>query len=253
MSYQSFTDLVQERSLCFVRPKLWEDPYEGYLFQKLKTESGQKVIRDLLDSQFASSFVRDLFFDLALEFERIFYAQSWSLCSDSDAMWRIYSFDNKAIRIEISESSIAKLPNVEILNVSYENHIDLLTELTRVGLGQNRTDFSEIFRIKRKAFAHEEEVRLIFKRNEAVNEKSDEEVAQFAKALTGTDLEGVLPEIVQKSRDTVRISYAHVPSFFDSICLHPQAPDWFNGTVKKYCETNGLPYIGKSKLYENVV
>lgn len=34
MSFYSFVDLIQSKSLNFVRPKVWEDPYEGFIFQK---------------------------------------------------------------------------------------------------------------------------------------------------------------------------------------------------------------------------
>lgn len=255
ISYQTFTDMVQEQSLCFVRPSLWEDPYEGYLFQKLKTQSGREEVEKILDSHFVATkdFIRGIFLGLALQFEKTFYAQSWSLCADSDAMWRIYSFDSTAIRIEVTESNIAKLQNVEILDVSYEENIDLLAELFRVGLDKDRTDFKEIFRTKRHAFAHEQEVRLITRRNEAVNEKSDEEIALFTQALKGTNLEGVLADLTGNNKNTLKVSFGEPSLFFNSICLHPKAPDWFNGTVKKFCENNELPYIGKSKLYGNVI
>ena len=32
--------------------------------------------------------------------------------------------------------------------------------------------------------------------------------------------------------------------------LHPQAPDWFNDTLKMLCKEKKLTYHGKSKLYE---
>lgn len=250
ISYKSFTDLVQEGSLRFVRPKLWDDTHEGYLFQKMKTDSGRMEIRKILDSHFSDSSVVDIFFDHAVNFEKTFYAQSWSLCPDSDAMWRIYSYDNTAIRIEVSESNIAKIPKIEIMDVVYEEKIDLLSELNRVGLSQDRTDFAEIFRMKRRAFSHEEEVRLVYRRHEAINEMSDEKADIFAKALKGTTLEGLLTTITQ---NTAQIKFSDIPSFFESICLHPRASDELKESVESFCQTNALTFIGKSKLYGNVV
>lgn len=249
MSFYSFVDLIQSKSLNFVRPKVWEDPYEGFIFQKLKTIDGKKEIEYLL-KKIPDNIAKSIFFDLALKFEKIFYAQSWSLCSESDAMWRIYNYENKTVRIEVLESKIRQIENIEIVDVEYDDEINLEREIEKIGLYKDQTNFMEIYRVKRTAFRHEREVRLIYQNNEAINQISEDKIELFEKALRGTELESVLNDITTKSYpDIFKIDISSIPSFVNSVCLHPQAPDWFDLTIRKYCELNKINYIGKSKLY----
>lgn len=251
MSFHSYVDLVQSKSLNFVRPCVWDDPYEGFIFQKLKTEKGKSEIRKLIES-IPDNLVKGIFIDLALRFEKIFYAQSWSLCAESDAMWRIYNFDNTTVRIEVLESQIQKVTDIKILDVEYDAEINLEKEIKKICLHENKTKFMEIFRIKRMAFAHEKEVRLIYQKNDAINEKSDEEKKVFENALRGTDLEHILTNINDSYSNFQKIDFSYIPNFINSVCLHPQAPDWFNLTLEEFCRLNSQNYLGKSKLYEAI-
>lgn len=222
MSFQSFVDLVQSKSLIFVKPEVWDDPYEGFIFKKLRTERGRQEIQEKLPD----NKVKSLFLNLATEFEKTFYAQSWTRLKESDAMWRIYAYGNFAVRIKVLESEINKIPNVNIMDIEYVAEHDIDEEIKRIDLINKRTDFKEIYRVKREAFTHEEEVRLIFMHKSAINEDS--------------------PSL------TYEIDYSLVPNFIHSVCLHPQSPGWFDKTVRKYCDMNNLKYVGKSKLYEAV-
>lgn len=251
MSFYSFVDFIQSGSLNFVRPKVWEDPYEGFIFQKLKTSEGKKEIETLL-KKIPGNNAKSIFYDLALKFEKIFYAQSWSLCSESDAMWRIYNYENKTVRIEVLESKIRQIDNIKIVDVEYDDKINLEREIEKIGLYKDQTDFMKIYRVKRTAFQHEREVRLIYQNNEAINQKSQDEIELLKKRLSGTELESVLNDITKSYPDILMIDISSIPNFVNSVCLHPQAPDWFDLTIRRYCELNKINYIGKSKLYKPI-
>jgi hypothetical protein len=222
MSFHSFVDLIQTKKLNFVRPMVWDDPHEGFLFQKLKRN--KQEVCDLVPD----NLVKNIFLNLAHQFELTFYAQSWSLCPESDAMWRIYNYENCAIRLEAFESNIKKINSVQILDVTYDAEIDLQKEIKNIGLHEEKTDFIQCFRVKRKAFNHEQEVRLVVKNHSNVNLES-KNVA---------------------SNHKVDISY--IPNLINSVSLHPQAPEWFDLTLEQYCKLNNINYIGKSKLYQSV-
>lgn len=42
LSFESFVDIIQSKSLKLIQPKLWEDPYESYLLKAIKSEEGRK-------------------------------------------------------------------------------------------------------------------------------------------------------------------------------------------------------------------
>jgi len=123
--------MIQKKSLCFVRPKLWDDPFEGFVFQKLKSEIGWLEIKELIEKEFPNSGSSQMMLQFGTKLERMFYAQSWSRCDNDDAMWRIYSHNNMSIRISAAEENIRKLDKVSIIEVEYEDEISFRSELVR--------------------------------------------------------------------------------------------------------------------------
>ena len=222
MSFQSFSDMIQRNALCFVKPELWEDPYEAFFFKKFHTPVGKVEIMKLT-SGFENS---DFCLFIIEQFERTFYAQSWTSCEESDALWKIYSFGNFGIRIKVLESNIKGLDEVDIMDVDYVKKHDLDEEIRRIGIKNGQTMCREIYRLKRMAFQHEEEVRLVYQLKEGVNTKETPTVHY--------------------------VDYSSNREFFESVCLHPLAPSWFNETMKRLCELNGINYVGQSKLYEKI-
>jgi hypothetical protein len=139
---------------ALVRPSLWDDTFENYLLNspvELKGEVG------------SFSFANDL------------YGQCWTLEGFSDAMWRIYSADKMGVRIrttvrKLLDALSASNPGTDAIScfigkVRYctdtklrefaENHF-------RRGFGTDGRKIAETLLIKRNAFRHEKEVRLIY-------------------------------------------------------------------------------------------
>lgn len=69
--------MVQTKSLNFVLPIVWDDPYENRYLE---------LLIETLDSTAKN---------IAAIYENICFAQSWSYLDESDVMWRIYSYDNQ--------------------------------------------------------------------------------------------------------------------------------------------------------------
>jgi hypothetical protein len=141
LSFDRLVEIFQSRELFISHPSNWEDPYETIL--KHKYSDG-------------------------------FFAQCWCKNGNSDAMWRIYSPNQLAVRIRIKRDMLEaqlnaatmKLPfRFMIKDVKYLPQMKIETKLHRVAK-QLETKFNAdiaagtLF-LKRIAFSHEAEVRLV--------------------------------------------------------------------------------------------
>ena len=244
ISFETFVGMVQNSSLTFVLPSIWDDPQEESPFVQLLNKK--------------SSAVEAAFF---IGSHNKTYAQSWSKLSESDAMWRIYSYNNRAIRVRVTKDKLSLLDNVKIVPVTYsDSPFDCET------VDENSLFTSLAY--KRKAFEHEKEVRLI----SSYKYKDEQDAQQHIKAVfiqykhkdRWKMLESMFPKLEfeeqmdkviellnkgNKRKETKEISYAHIPDFIDGVMVHPLAPEWYVEIVKEFCKRNNVCFEGKSKLY----
>ena len=87
VSFETFVGMVQKNALTLVLPSEWDDPQENSPF-----------------AQFVAKIESDLEQAFFVAMHNKIYAQSWSELSESDAMWRIYAYNNRAVRIKVSKS-----------------------------------------------------------------------------------------------------------------------------------------------------
>ncbi len=109
-SLEGFLSLLLNKKERFVHPiDCWEDTYEGYMLHLLDTEEGtEKVLRELytvITPNDIKLTIRN--YTKLMRARYACYGQCWSVKADSDALWRIYSYDKKAIQI-ISNSDRIK-------------------------------------------------------------------------------------------------------------------------------------------------
>lgn len=243
ISFETFVGMVQSQVLTFVQPMLWEDPQEIIPFYQFIESRGKGVEKALLQTCFFKTF-----------------CQCWTHLSESDAMWRIYSYNKKAVRVKIKKSSVDLLDNVKMADITYQD--------TPFQPQNTPDDFINALSQKRIAFQHEQEVRLIC----SYKFSSDEDFFQHIKAVMGISehkqwkqaLDSLFPnssieEQVEKAgellnignnRQTVKnISFSHIPDFICGVMIHPQADDWYVKIVENFCNINHVPFEGKSKLY----
>lgn len=246
ISFESFVGLVQNKALTFVLPELWDDPKEGVFFF-------------------------DFLLSIENQFEKIMYysiyhktfGQCWTKLSESDAMWRIYSYNNRAVQIKVDTDKLCLLKDVRIVPVEY-------TDSYIVDSSKKMESFYKSLAIKRVAFQHENEVRLIVN----YKFKSDDDFENHAKAVLsifqhpqgkelleslypGMQIEKQVEEAakmlnVGKDRqNTLDVSFGNIPDFIAGVKVHPMAPDWYVDVVREYCNRNGITFDGKSALYSN--
>lgn len=247
ISFETFIDMIMRQSLTFVHPSLWDDPYELYAINtKLKETLG---FADTLSKELAVETIVHQIISKKL------YCQSWTKIDESDALWRIYNHKNTSVRIEVDLDDITKLENVETLDIEYS---DVPYEIEKKGT------FYDLIRIKRKAFSHEHEVRLVSHYRFNGIEDAKEYIMDYLK-LSGNkklyknieieDISAEVERIVSKlnlnlENTTFHIYYGHIDNFIKSVMLNPLAPEWFNDTLRMVCEQHEINYLGKSELYK---
>jgi Protein of unknown function (DUF2971) len=155
ISIDRLFELFSNKENVLVNPKKWEDPFENFILKsKHQLPNGEIV---------------------DLGFRDNFYGQCWSRHKASDAMWRIYSPTFNSVRIR---TTIPKLANSLsnglqpwqndqwfIGKVKYLNNKKMMDFAKTVFKGKPNPEAYELAKtllVKRPAFRHENEVRLLY-------------------------------------------------------------------------------------------
>ena len=274
-SLEGFLSLLVNKKERFVRPiDCWEDTFEGYMLHLLDSDEGTLKVIEKLHNEISNR-ITDVTIRNFTKLQRCrfaSYGMCWSKVKDSDAMWRIYSYDKKAIQLISSKQSVENMllnakwnrSSFDIYDVKYDiyDEDDAINKIMR----RNSKIVSAYFH-KRPAFEHEQEVRvLVYDRNEYDHLEAFSNQA-IKVNLKHTDETKTIPERIQQAiatfggTDTYRkiapeSVYADVEdlkSYITGVRVHPQAQDWYVELVKKICESYGLAFEGKSDLYREVV
>lgn len=210
MSLAQFLSIVENKKLYLNKVKRWEDTWEGPDDQlPIITDTGKKIFTESLIT--AST-----------------VGQCWTYDNDSDAMWRIYSPDRQGIMIETYIDcfrDIRDLRRAVLAKVIYFNKENYIQK--RYEIAENKSyRYVGDMALKREAFKHENEVRLLVCLQEY--------------------------EEIPNCWDIPVMSFDFNPqTFIKSITFDPRADDWFVTTMKQYCLSKGFSCpVKKSSLYE---
>ena len=146
---------LRARENVLVKPECWDDPFENFILKSHFIRKGEPVM---------------------IAHRDYFYGQCWTLQQASDAMWRIYSPDSRAVRIR---STIRKLAEslrdwrgewssqeAYVGKVRYLKNQDLLAfgrSIHQCHKGPlTYKNLAATLLVKRPAFKHEREIRLLF-------------------------------------------------------------------------------------------
>lgn len=160
ISFESLSEILLFGTLTFPKISCWDDPYENFLFKTHVTKNtpGVNQITDFSKS--------------LEEIATRLYGQCWTLIPESDALWRIYSKDNRGVKIS---TTLRKLYNVINLSESDNdsvclgkvNYLSLIEVENSIKSLKYFTEFDPKYffnstLIKRSEFFHEHEVRVIY-------------------------------------------------------------------------------------------
>ncbi len=164
-----FEQLLASSYDVLVNPAKWKDPFENFFLE------ATEVIDDLSRQPIPLK-------NLAADW----YGQCWSTQAESDAMWRIYSSDpnikgaapaKMGVKVKTTvkklfdnlkrEGSTAPSLQFFVCRVDYKTEAEITTLMKKltfldVSRGGQGDKFADLLCIKREAFRHEQEVRLLF-------------------------------------------------------------------------------------------
>jgi hypothetical protein len=175
-----FMDLMKQKNNVLVKTSLWEDPFENFILNSTGTLPTGETFTIASREQY--------------------FGQCWSYKRESDAMWRIYSqhikdsktqeliIENIGIKVKSTVKNVfeplfsiqenAKNPhNGRLFNVcsfigkvGYHSKKDLVKFLKKKAsdliLDQSGKGQASTLMLKRIAFTHEKEVRIVYHNNE---------------------------------------------------------------------------------------
>lgn len=280
ISLEDFLALITSKQEHYVRPSIWEDTFEGYLFSTLTLRKNRKHIID----QLLRGETRDDAIAAALSYERIWYsrnfqfAKCWTTLPESDALWRIYSYDKHAIRISTSVDEIKNtlppeeysIPHIKTVDYDMDQWTDQdkLFECQVKQLIEAR-NAAESYYHKRVAFSHEQEARVIVSTRELFNINSMSNTwgtsmnIYMLKSTPHTRIEWIeeiarIAENFIESMDNeimlnLDVKIPCINSYIKSVMVHPQAQSWYVNTIKCLCNDYQIEnFLGRSNLYATI-
>jgi hypothetical protein len=154
-----FLPIFTSKTDALRNPSTWDDPFENFFLKRTRVEIGPGEFADL------ESLARD------------WYGQCWTINSDTDAMWRIYRADKAGVQ---AKTTIRKLfdnlkrlssaaPRLQFFvgRVEYVAEAEIIKTMSKltfmdIAHGGQGDRFASLLCIKREAFQHEAEARLLF-------------------------------------------------------------------------------------------
>src|SRR5215216_2812468 len=140
-------------------PSTWDDPFENFFLKRTRVEIGSGQFADL------ENLARD------------WYGQCWTTNCDTDAMWRIYSANKEGIQVKTTVGklfdNLKRVPSMApylqffVGRVAYMREAEITAMMgkltfTDIALGGQADGFADLLCIKREAFQHESEFRILF-------------------------------------------------------------------------------------------
>lgn len=161
-------EVFQDKRITLVRPAKWGDPCENQLYNI-------KLVDKVTGAPVSVESLRSCL-----------YGQSWTLTEESDALWRIYSEDKRGVRVATTAGKLLQAfldgcgSNEQLKPLKcffgkvayhteeeylkqFESPVDCLAKILD-GTGRNPADS---LLLKREAFSHENEARLIYQETDS--------------------------------------------------------------------------------------
>lgn len=282
ISFPSFVNLIEQQTERYVLPSTWEDTYEGYHLRLFETNDIEEVLYTLMNNLSPGN--PDAAIDNYLKLSKarwLCYGQCWTTIPESDAFWRIYSYNRMTVRIETDESRINDLfsapelsekYNVIIDDIQYDldpsNQLKCPNELIKDIYKTKRV--TEPFFHKRRAFEHEHEKRIIlldkrqvmiysqlpawavlnnFRKNNDLSQLSPDDAI---KRITNEVNKLNSPIYTKDAQKSIEVPIPDIRVYIKSVMVHPQAENWIVDLVEKICQRTGLHFTGQSEMYKGL-
>jgi hypothetical protein len=168
MPFQRLLGMIKAQEMYVGNTAAWEDSYENFLAKANFYFQGNRMSY--------KGYIGN------------YFGQSWTNCPESDALWRIYSPDKNGVRISVNAGHLnticlqadlaSSFRSVTVIRkVTYMETKEVHTWMQEVcqKFMPNMADLKESLFIKRRAFMHEQEIRLLIQRQRKdENEKPEQ-------------------------------------------------------------------------------
>lgn len=276
IGFEDFINLTINNKDRFVRPSSWDDKYEGYLFSHMETpEDVWKIVSEMYHKLCPRNYYAILDNYFRMWHSKWFtYAQCWSKHPETDAMWRCYSYGNRAIRIRTKDDKLLSHTkkvfseeeqfSVYLEKVNYDLNKKSILE-QQISQMKDSLLAHETYFHKRPAFRHEGEYRLLiadnrlysaegpssfgvkFKIEEQVKGKTDEEIIDYLTERICAQRE----DWDRIGDNNVRIEDAgDISEFLEGVMVHPVAPKWYVDIIGEICQSKKIKFDGQSEIYK---
>ena len=150
-SLDKFLISLNQNSLHLIKPRLWEDPFEGFL----------------LNQVFWSSSEKGKYYEFNDFYRERFYGQCWTFRNESDFLWRIYAPNKDGIMVKSSirrfNDNFQDMPGGN----TYFGKVNYLTQeeiAKKFSLIESKDDYENLIidslLLKRTEFMEEQELRF---------------------------------------------------------------------------------------------
>jgi hypothetical protein len=227
-SFTKFVSLLQSSSLHFARSDRFDDPFEGTVPDGAK----EAIHASLATISTNPDVIAEEFIRLA-DLSRLYtFINCWHANpSESDAMWKLYSFANEGVAVQSTvgrlRRALEKAPySILIGSVRYADFDSLDPHVFLNGLTP--------FIFKRSSFEHEREIRaLIWMDAPSATESHPGDASLEVPTEIARSVPVDLPDLIQR------------------VVVSPTAPQWFGELVEMTCRRHGLlSPVSRSRLYE---
>lgn len=214
-----FEEMIQKQELVLVRPSMWDDPFENFFLNVNVIDANGELgsLQSIKDS---------------------WYGQCWTTNEDTDAMWRIYSPNKDGVRVSTTVGKLFDAIYDEndkwaslkyfIGKVEYKTKQEISefmqnTSFWSVAIGGQNDGFARLLCVKREAFAHENEVRILISKT---------------------------PEEMKKDNSCIFKIKIDFENLFEDICLDPRLPENEYQKLRCRLQVNTQLSIAQSGLYK---
>jgi len=156
MTIDSLFTMLDNNTLQFKRPELWDDPFENFIS---RYNFG------------LNEYGNDIIFDIDM-----IYAQCWTKNCECDGMWRSFAEIDDGVMIKTTSNKIRTILSINYRNnfyikdITYIEKNDLLNLIENeefpsiIMENNNMHNLVNLFTLKRKEFEYEKEVRIIIQK-----------------------------------------------------------------------------------------
>ena len=222
---QRFCEMVFFSELCLLSPEKWNDKYENYILQLIKSNRVDQLKDALIKNSIGKKDEVDDWIDLVT----ILCTKARCLCFsksiDEEVIWNAYKYNNETIMWITTDHDLENLnPLFDLRFVNYDlESIGFLGLLKRCYYHDEKragvnNDY-HLFTHKRKMFSYENELRLI---------------------------NGIEPT---ENTEIYRCPIPSIKDFIKGVMVHPLANSSYISLIELLCSHFDIPFIGRSSIY----